>query len=472
MSTSAVSSNGLISGLDTASIISAMQSVAQQPILAIQKKEAGYQVQISAYGTISNDLNKLQTAVDTLSQVSNVNNYNVSSSNTSVLTATANSNATPGTHSVTVNTLATNQRLISGSFSPAAAVGAGDIYLTVGSNAPVDIQVGSSDTISTIAKTINAAGAGVTATVINDGTNDYLTLSGDSTGSANAFSLSVTKYGTSASDASNTDGTGLANLVYSSGGSGNGLISTQSAGNASLNVDGINNIVRSSNTITDVIPGMTLTLLSVSPTATGATTATPTTLTATRDDSVLKTNIGAFVTAYNSYVTDMNSLQSYDPSTGNTGTLFGDYTVQQVQSQVQQYMDTNINGNTLASMGITLDTTGSVQSALDPLQFDSSKLDTQFASNVSGVSSFFTSSSGFASQLFNGLTSVLDPVSGLLTTASSGLQSTITGLNTDVTDMRARLTDQQTTLQNEFNNMETLLSGYKNTASMLTQQFP
>ena len=178
------------------------------------------------------------------------------------------------------------------------------------------------------------------------------------------------------------------------------------------------------------------------------------------------------MTAYNSYVTDMNSLQSYDPSTGNTGTLFGDYTVQQVQSQVQQYMHTNINGNTLASMGITLDTTGSEQSALDPLQFDSSKLDTQFASNVSGVSSFFTSSSGFASQLFNGLTSVLDPVSGLLTTASSGLQSTITGLNTDVTDMQARLTDQQTTLQNEFNNMETLLSGYKNTASMLTQQFP
>ncbi|MCK7583260.1 MAG: flagellar filament capping protein FliD [Chromatiales bacterium] len=100
----------------------------------------------------------------------------------------------------------------------------------------------------------------MSASILNDGTGNRLVLTSNDSGAANSLKITVAD----ASDASNTDNAGLSQLAYDPAGTlGNGrnLTETVTAQNALLKVDGIDNISRASNTVTDVIQGVTLTLL-------------------------------------------------------------------------------------------------------------------------------------------------------------------------------------------------------------------
>ena len=109
---------------------------------------------------------------------------------------------------------------------------------------PVDIAVDSGSTISDIAKAINDADTGIYASVINDGTNSFLTLAGKQTGAANVIKLTVTEDGTdpinlpAGSPSADEDTTGLSRLVYDAGGTKN-LTQRQGAANSNISVDGL-----------------------------------------------------------------------------------------------------------------------------------------------------------------------------------------------------------------------------------------
>jgi flagellar hook-associated protein 2 len=454
-----ISVGGLVSGMDTESIISQLQAIEKKPIAAIQQKESDYQVQLSAYSQLQSSLSSVKSAVLDLESLLNINSYSATSSNTSLLSVSAGAGAIAGNYTIKVNALASAQKLQSGAFSPTEAVGEGTIHLAVGTNAPVDIAVSATATLSDIAKSINAAGAGIKANVVFDGTNNYLSLTGNKTGVANTFSVTVTEAGT----------TGLSRLTD---GSATALTQFQAASDADITVDGIQNIKRSSNTISNVISGVTLNLNAFDTTKPAVTVAV------NQDNSLLTTRINAFVTAYNSLADTLNTLQSYDASTKATGTLFGDFTVRNIQGRLESLINNPISGlasgfNHLSDMGITLSNPDQ-KSASGKLKFDSTTFNTQIENNFDAVSKFFTSttkgSEGFSAQMATSLQNILATKTGTLTVRTTGIQSTIDSLKEREDNMNTRLEANETRLRNQFNALEVLLGQYKTTSDMLTQQ--
>jgi len=463
--------SGLSSGMDTASIISQLQAVEAKPIVAIQQKEAGYQVKLSAYGTLQSGLSSVKDALTNLESLDNVTSFSAASSDTGLLTASAESGAVAGNYTVTVNSLATAQKLQSVAFTKSGAVGEGTIHLAVGTNTAVDIAVSATDTISDVAKSINAAGAGVSANVVFDGTNYYLTLAGKTTGAANAISLTVTEAGTSASsDPLNQDTTGLSKLVYDSAGTKN-LTQIQAANDADISVDGIAHITRSTNTISDAISGVTLSLKS-------ADINTAVTVSVDQDNSLLTSRLNAFVTAFNDVSDTLNNLQSYDPKTQATGTLFGDSTIRRIQSQLRDLINNPVPGlptgsNHLSDMGVKFTNTDALATA-GKLVLNSATLNSQLSKNFDSVSKFFTSaatgSEGFSARMLTSVQNILDTKTGTLTVRTKGIQSTIDSLGKQVDSMNTRLAANETRLKTQFSSLEVLLGQYKNQSDSLTKQ--
>jgi flagellar hook-associated protein 2 len=282
----------------------------------------------------------------------------------------------------------------------------------------------------------------------------------------------VTEAGTTdPSDSANLDTAGLSKLVYNGAGTNN-FIWTQTASDADITVDGIINIKRPSNTISDVISGVTLNLNAFD------TTTPKVTVAVNQDNSLLTTRINAFVTAYNSLADNLNTLQSYDASTKKTGTLFADSTVRRIQSQIESLIKNTIPGlptgfNRLSDMGIKLSSTDQTAAA-GKLQFDSTALNAKLQNNFDAVSKFFSSattgSEGFSARMLTSLQNILDTNTGTLAVRTKGIQTTIDSLGKQVDAMNTRLSANETRLRNQFNALEVLLGQYKTTSDMLTQQ--
>jgi len=455
-----ISVGGLMSGLDTESIISKMMEIEKRPILLLQQREAGYQSKISALGTLESGLSDLQTAAQALKEPSDFTAITVTSGNPDILTASASDTASSGTYQVTVTALAQVQQLKSAAFTASdAVVGTGTLTIQVGSGTAIDVTIDSSNnTLSGIASAINSAGAGVNAGVIDDGNgNYYLTLASQETGAANTISFTV-----SDGDGNNDDASGLSGLYTDP--ANHTLTETQAAGNAQLTVNGIA-VERSGNTIDDLIDGVTMTLKK-------ADSANPFTLTVSQDLNSIKSKVQTFVDKYNSLVDTFDNLQSYNSDTNTAATLLGDSTTSTIRFQLQDLLYTQVNGidasvNGLSRMGIQMDRYGK-------LSLDDGTLTTALEDHQSDVTDFFTQATsgkeGFAVQLDNVLNSYLDSTDGLLNAKQEGLQSSIKDIDDQISSINDRLTQKEDTLRKQFNALETLLSNFQATSGALTQQ--
>jgi len=541
-----ISVGGLVSGMDTDKIISQLQALQQKPITKLQTQEAAYQVKLTAYSSLQGSLKDVKNASRNLDTSSDITSYAATSSNTSTLTASAERTAVAGSYSVEVTSLAAVHKLkTSTGLSPTEAVGKGTIHLKMGSSAAVDITVGSTSTLSNIATSINAADTGIYASVINDGTNSFLSLTGKQTGAANVINLTVTEDGTSANDprlAANLDSTGLSRLVYTTssykggvgGGTGaavnnlaiNGIIvpastgmaelvtninkavsgvtatlqtdgslllsnvtgsysditiggtttdsgltagtysstknmgELQGAANAKITVDGVKNISRASNTITDVIGGVSLKLKALG----------TTTVEVDRNDELFTTRLNAFLDAYNGLMDSMNNLQSYDKQTKATGTLFGDSTTRRIQSEVQNLLSNSVSGlpatlSHLTDLGVSTNAAGK-------LELDSSIFSTQLKDNFDNVVKFFTKTDtgteGFAVRMATSVEKILDIQGGTLAARTKGIQGSIDGLDKQILTLNSRMTISETRLRTQFSSLEVLLGQYQNTSNSLT----
>ncbi|MBI5590625.1 MAG: flagellar filament capping protein FliD [Deltaproteobacteria bacterium] len=462
-----ISVGGLVSGMDTDKIISQLQELQKKPITKLQTQEAAYQVKLSAYSSLKGSLNDLKNAAKNLDSVSDITSFSATSSNTSLLTASAEKTAVAGSYSVTVNSLATAQKLTSTGFTESEAVGKGTIHLTFGSNDPVDIAVNSGSTISDIATAINKADTGIYASVINDGTKSYLTLTGKQTGSANVIKLTVTEDGTDTANlpvgvpSADEDTTGLSRLVYDAGGAKN-LTQLQGAANADISVDGVTHISRASNTISDVINGVTLKLKE-------ADTSKTVTVEVERSDDLLTTRLNAFLDAYNGLMNSLDSLQSYDKETKETGTLFGDSTTRRIQSEVRNLFTNSVSGlsadsDTLTELGVSTNDDGD-------LELDSTVFSAKLKDNFDNVVKFFTKTDtgakGFAVRMASSMETMVG-TKGLLATRTDGIQNSIDDIDDQVTRLNDRLSVSETRLRTQFSALEVLLGQYQNTSSSLT----
>jgi flagellar hook-associated protein 2 len=335
MATTSTSSLDLTtSALDVASIVDNLIYVDAAPVRNMQSKVTTLQSKVSAYQSLNTKLSALADKVSTMLFGSTETQYsvpysfasrlsesifskcNVTSSNSDLISATASNATVGGSYAITVASLAKAQSMASGGFTAITdSVGTGSFTIDTGSSDPVTITINSTNgTLAGLRDAINNANAGVTATILNDGsaTPYRLLLRANSTGTANAF-------------------TSTSNL---SGGQALGLTQTQAASDAQFSVNGIS-ITKSSNTVSDVIDGVTFTLTKE--------TDSPVTISVDKDiDSIVKA-LNDIVTAYNSVATSINSQFTFNTTTKTAGLLAGDATLRQIQSSLQTQLSQSIS---------------------------------------------------------------------------------------------------------------------------------
>jgi flagellar hook-associated protein 2 len=460
-----ISVGGLASGIDTNDVIEQMMKVQQKPITLLQRKEAAYQVKLSTYGSLKNVLKGLETSLKKLDSTQDLTRFTARSGDTGLVTVSADETAAAGSYDITVSQLAKVHKLTSTAFTGTEAVGEGTVHLSLGGADAVDIAVSATDTIQDVADAINDADGGVKAAVIYDGTDYYLTLTGEETGADQVIDLTVTEAGTSAADPENSDTTGLSRLVYDEGVTTN-MTNTQSAANAVITVDGVADIQRSSNVIDDVIEGVTLTLESAPDEPDNVTT-----LSVEQSTSPVTSSINAFITAYNQVLDFIENQQNYDQATGTAGTLLGDYTTNSIRNMLKNMVTDRLSGvgsfERLSDIGVALNSDGR-------LELNTATLNNALDDNFDDVLQFFTQttsgSEGFAVKMTDSLDSILDDRKGSLTARTNGILDSIEDIQDQVESWETRMVTWEERTRAQFNAMELLLAQYQTTGDYLSQQ--
>lgn len=393
-----ISSVGLGSGLDVNSIITGLMGVEKKPLTAVAQQKSAYQSKISAYGTMKSSLSLFQTTMSTLSNVAKFNMQTATSADTSIFTASSDGTATNGDYAITVSQLAKSQKLaLTGFDSITDTVNNGRLNIDFGRYDPTDdnkftanpdksslsITINSSNrTLAGVRDAINAANASVTASIVNNGSGNQLVLTSTDTGEVNSMrisGISQLAYDKSKSSNGNNDGSGDSN--GSSNKDNISFTEVQAAKNALLNVDGVA-VAKASNTVTDVINGVTLNLLSTS-------SGNNINLHIASNQNDVKASISSFVDAYNKLDTTLRSLTKFDSTGKASGVLLGDGTARSVVNQIKSVMTKAINTTggltTLNQIGVTFQRDGQ-------LALDSTRLTAAMNSNFGDIATLFASS--------------------------------------------------------------------------------
>jgi flagellar hook-associated protein 2 len=386
-----IQSTGVGSGLDVSGIISKLMQAESTPLVNITKKQASYQADLTAFGTVNGALSSLQTALATLNNVNTFKNLNAASSDASVASASTNSTAVAGSYNINVSKIAQAQTISSaGQVSTTTPIGSGASttisfqFGTITGTAASGVYTGASfdqdatqatgtvtidstnNSLQGIRDAINAAKVGVQASIVGDGsaTPYHLVLNSSKTGATSSMKISTT--GDSA----------LANLMnYDPAGTQN-FKEVVNAQSANLTVNGIP-VTSASNSVSSAIQGVTITAQKVG----------TTNLNLTANTTQIQSGITAFVNAYNSLNSTIASVTSYNPTTKAAGALLGDATVQSVQNQIRSVMTNSVAGlggglTNLAQIGISFQKDGS-------LAVDSGKLQSALSANFSDVAGLF-----------------------------------------------------------------------------------
>jgi flagellar hook-associated protein 2 len=291
------------------------------------------------------------------------------------------------------------------------------------------INITSSDTLDSLVTKISQTGL-VTASIVNDGSSfapDHLALTSTTGGAAGQFFV-------------DESGVSL------------GFQATTQAQNALLRVgSGSSGFIQSSSTnqINNALPGLNVQLLAVGQ--------QPDTATVTQDDSAFTTALQDFVSNYNNFVSQQQTLTAFNTTTESGGALEGSPTVLQAQSQLtslitQSFGKAGSSINTLVDLGITIGANGQ-------LSLNSATLQNALNNNPSQVASFFTTAStGFAAVAQSTLNAITDPNTGSFTTASNTLQNSISTYQDRITSLNQILTAQENQLTSTFANLESFIA--------------
>jgi len=416
-------------GIDVTSAVNAAVTAAQAPETAWENQESTLQSQSTALTQIQTDATNLDNDMQTLNSLTGpLSARTVSSSNSSIVTASAASGSASGNHTVVVNSLASTASWASDAVASATTPLAAGSFTITGANGTVTtISTGTgTSTLNDVANTINSDNLGVTASVITDANGARLAIVSNTSGQAANFSVNSA--------------------------AGGSLSFTQAVAgqNASLSVDGIT-IASASNTVTGAVAGVTFNLLNASP-------GTNVSLTVAPDTSQASTTISQFVTDYNKAISDLNTQFTFS-GTGE-GVLATDSDVRSLQTTLESaisYTATTASGTTtvpnLSALGISVNDDGT-------LTLNSATLTNALQNNFGDVQNFLqgTSLNGFANTLDQQLTTYISPADGAFTVDLQSISTEESGLQTDISNFETNyITPLKAQLQSEYSQAEILL---------------
>jgi len=344
-----VNIGGLVSGIDTDTIIDGLMQIQQKQLDLYNSRKTTAETKKTAYQSLQTQLLSLRTTATTLSSPTNnpFDSRVVTVSDSSAVVATAASKSQTGTYQIKVNTLASAHTVGSQSFSnPDSAITHGTFKIHSGSQAEAEITVDSSnDTLSGLADSINFANVGVSASIVQDGNNSYrLLLTASKTGEINSISVS--------NDLAASDG----NAIQPTFDFDNPVQAAQDASVTLGSGGGALTVTNSSNTVTNLITGVTLNLLTADP---GKTLSISVGVDTEKADKA----VNDYVTAYNAFLDFVDEITKYDADSDTGAALQGEYSALSVRNQVQQAVQgiiPNVSAlaNRLSAIGVTTSDSG------------------------------------------------------------------------------------------------------------------
>jgi flagellar hook-associated protein 2 len=448
MATSIINSLGFGSGIDTKQLVTDLAAASREPKVArINTLTQQNQTRISALAQARSDL---EGFADSLGQM--ISDGTLRSTPTvsddSVLSATARAgiHADSFAATVVVSQLARAQSTYSGVVADrTAAIGTGTMTLTVGEVAKTITVDGTNNSLDGLASAINSSGGGVTASIIADQGGHRLILKGPS-GAANAFTLTA--------DAGADPG--LSAFAYGAGG---GMTLGQSAANADFTIDGVA-FSRASNTIDDVVPGMSLTLKKAAP-------GQPVDIGASRPLDMIKQTVGDFVSVYNQLKASLSSAAGQSGSTTSLREL-----ERELSGLIGTVISSHPTINKLTDIGVSTTKDGL-------LALDETKLAQVLVSDAGAVEALFNPrrDGGRTEASDPGIAFVLDSIrdravgtDGVIDRVTKSLNSRKETLAEQLESIEAREDAYRARLEKQYGSLDAKLAAFKATQSYLEQQ--
>ena len=434
---STFSISGVGSGIDFNMIRDAILASRSRPITQLQTKVGVYNSRIDALKQLNTNLASLTSAAQALTNRDLGTGRTASSSDSNVVTATANSTAALGQIDLNVTRLATNLSQASRSFSsinaPVLAGGAASATFELrkgGAATGTAITIDSSNnTLAGLRDAINRANAGVTASIVDlrgDGTEQQLVLNSKETGAAGRIELVETSSTGTAADLNlrslNPPDGDFAKL------------------DAALTVNNLP-ITRSTNTVSDAVSGVTLTLKKTGTTSVNVNASTE-----------ISDKLRAFVNSYNAIQEFVAGQYKKDGKGRPTGALAGETTLQNAQRQLRESIGTasENNGGTfksLAEIGITAGEDGK-------LSLDATVLSDKLKTNAEDVRALLFGKTSTQKGIFQNVQAIAENLSntttGSIQTAINGYQSSIQNINDTITNRLEIINRMRETMTKQF----------------------
>jgi len=419
-----VTFTGLASGIDSASIIEAIMEVEKAPITTMEDKQEYLETKLDTYTEFNSLLDSFYASVTGLNDTSDLNAFEVRNTGSDYFTLSTTSLVDTGSYSLEIVSLAQQQKDVSDN-------GIADTDTTSLSGS---LQIGEetlaydSVTLAELVDLVNDGDYGMTASIIDDGTESgyRLKLTADTAG-----------------DEIDIVGTGSIEMDTTTNGH------TVAGAKAHLVVDGID-YYSSSNTVTTAIKGTTITLLA-------ANEGTTSTVAIESDaETVIADQLQEMVEAYNAINTYIDTIYESDPTLANS--------MKSVQRSLRNYL----TGSSMANLGISSDwETGE-------LTFDTDTFSEAYASDAESINGYLLGdddSEGLMNRLDDYLTEQLNSTTGFLVTKKTTINKQISDLDDKIAAMETRLEKRQETLEAQYAAMETLVSSLNSQGDYLTSFF-
>lgn len=456
-----ITSMGVGSGLDLEGLVTSLMQIERRPLASLQNQAKSYNSKISALGALNSKLSALQTAAKDLTPsvlqtaLDKFATYKGTVGDPTIASASVSTGAVSGSYSLEVTQLARSQRLTSAPFvdGPNSPIATGTLTILFGTmsggnfdidtsrQANIEITSGN-NTLTGLRNAINGANIGLTATIVNGTNGSQLVLTGKD-GSDQTFYLS-----------------GLDGFEYDpeSTDPSADFPTVRTALNAEFTLNGIS-ASSPSNTVTNVLDGVTLTL--AKQTAPGEST----TLEITRDNSTkLKEAIEAFIKAYNDAASTMKTQGAYNPETKVAGALQGNSLLRDTQATMRALMfNTTAGGSStyqrFSDLGISFAADGN-------LKLDAGKLEAAIAADATGVANLVSK----VGNAYNQSIERVIGLSGSIKISTESMNKMIRDLDKRQEAIELRMTTIEARYRKQFGALDTLMSNMNKTSSYLAQQ--
>jgi len=449
--------SGIVSGLDTDTLIEQLMAIERRPLVLMQERKTTLEKQRDAWRDVNTRLNNLRDRMAELSRLSLFERRAVTSSKAEVATATANRNAVEAVYRISVQQLAAAHRVagkrfetVKGKAAPKEPLGlSGEARLRVGQNGDwITVAVDAADTLESIAAKINEAAGGAVIARVLDG---RLILEAKETGAANTLEFEVP-------DGSDPSAVNIWQELGVVNDKGEILNELQAAQDAVFTVEGLT-IIRSSNTVDDLIEGVTLQLKGVG----------ETTLEIRRDVDAVVDAVRRFVEQYNS---TMSFIQD---RMGENGVLKGDTLLMRIQMQLRADVmapvaATGLKYNQLAAVGISVDKSGT-------MSLDEARLREALGESPEEVARLFTASKedgdpfdGVAIRLEQRFQQWLAAGDGLLAARQKLFGDRIKAIEDSMDRFEQRMEIREANLRRQFLALEEALASLQTQSNWLANQ--